>query len=126
MYEIQSSNPTETRALRETHSILGANKGNLQLGQIAKGEDIFTYPSDDVVDGVLRAKAGDQWIHVFEMNGITADGWMAITHLGVVYTLLTEIVMPPGDSIRVTIDITADINGKLYGGVVENIELLPK
>jgi len=126
MFEIRSSNPTETRALRETYSILAANIGNLQLGQIAKGDDIFTYPADEVVGGVLRAKAGDQWIRVFEMNGVTVDGWMAITHLGVVYTLLTEIVMPPGDSIRVTIDITADINGKLYGGVVENIELLPK
>ncbi len=126
MFEIRSSNPNETRALRETHSILGANKGNLQLGQIAKGDTIFTYPADEVISGVLRAKAGDQWIHVFEMNGAPVDGWMAITHLGVIYTLLTEIVMPPGDSVRVTIDITADFNGKLYGGVVENIELLPK
>jgi len=35
-------------------------------------------------------------------------------------------VAPPAQSVFVTIDITADVDGRQYGAVVPNIELLPK
>jgi len=35
-------------------------------------------------------------------------------------------VLPPPQSVFVTIEITADVDGRQYGALVENVELLPK
>ncbi len=64
---------------------------------MAKGrvDDVFTYTSDYYEGLTLRAKAGDQWVHVYEVNGVAKDGWLAVKHLGVLYTVLKLIQPAP-------------------------------
>jgi hypothetical protein len=50
----------------------------------------MTYQSALVIEGTERAQAGDQWMHVTELNGAPADGWIAIRHLGKSYLAYTQ------------------------------------
>lgn len=110
-YEVRSTISTEYRSLRSDHSILSTKIDEMPSNGVSKArtDDVFTYATDSVISGILRAKAGDQWVHVFEINGISKSGWMAVKHLGVVYTVLKLISVPvPSDSLEFTITASSD------------------
>ena len=83
MAEYEISNPsTNTLSLRSGPSVIYDKIGTLAAGKKGKGDFIYTYPTGLVTDGQTRALAGDQWIHVTELDGAVVDGWMAVKHLG--------------------------------------------
>ncbi|MDL1910385.1 hypothetical protein FBQ81_06775 [Chloroflexi bacterium CFX6] len=83
-YEI--SNPLSSNlSLRTGPNVIYGRIASLAPGLKGKGDFIMTYQSPLVVEGTQRAQAGDQWMHVTELNGAPVDGWMAIKHLGRVY-----------------------------------------
>lgn len=88
-YEI--SNPLSSNlSLRTGPNVIYGRIASLAPGLKGKGDFIMTYQSPLVVEGAQRAQAGDQWMHVTELNGAPADGWMAIKHLGRVYLAYTQ------------------------------------
>lgn len=110
-YEVLSVTPAETRSLRADHIITASHIDDLPPSGIAKAFiDIFTYTGDLYVSGILRANTGDQWVHVFDINGRTVNGWMAVIHLKKVYTSLKLIVPPPPVN-SLEFDITASSPG---------------
>ncbi|MCK6540977.1 MAG: hypothetical protein L6Q26_13075, partial [Anaerolineales bacterium] len=81
VYEI--SNPLSSNlSLRTGPNVIFGRIASLAPGLKGKGDFIMTYQSPLVVEEIQRAQAGDQWMHVTELNGAPADGWMAIKHLG--------------------------------------------
>jgi hypothetical protein len=89
IYEI--SNPLSSNlSLRTGPNVIYGRSASLAPGQRGKGDFIMTYQSALVADGTQRAEAGDQWMHVTELNGAPVDGWMAIRHLGRNYLAYTQ------------------------------------
>jgi GH25 family lysozyme M1 (1,4-beta-N-acetylmuramidase) len=96
-YVVTSTNSLEYRTIRAAPIVSAAGIGRMAAGTHAKAytTDIKIY-TEPVYEGtLLRAKAGDRWVHVFENNGAPVDGWMAEIHLGVRYVTLELIGDPP-------------------------------
>lgn len=125
-YEVRSTNAVETRSLRADHVITALHIDNLPINGTAKAtsNDVYTYTADYYMYNVLRAKAGDYWVHVYEINSRPVNGWMAVKHLGVTYTVLKLISVtpppPPAALPHIHFDIVAtDAAGKKYGGAID-------
>ena len=67
----------------------------MEPGDSARGNFVFSYRSDLVIDDQMRALNGDQWVHLTELEGNSIDGWTAIQHLGRSYAHVSQ--MPTGD-----------------------------
>lgn len=104
--EVKSNVTTETRTIRDKPGIHGTGFSSLPVNGLARSHgdagDIFTYTADvpdSTIPSGFSAKAGDQWIRIYEVNGAavstTRESWLAVKHLGKVYTLLTTIGPPP-------------------------------
>jgi hypothetical protein len=81
-------------SLRSDHTTAATKIAVLEAGKPAKGDDIWV-----AAQTTSLAKAGDKWLHVKEMNGAPADGWIAIIHLGKVYCSVQDsgVVTPPAN-----------------------------
>lgn len=92
-YEVRSTNAAEYRTIRTGPRVTFPGVTTLPAGTNsmakARTDDVFNYTIDSYDGAILRAKAGDQWVHVYEVNGVIKDGWIAVRHLGVPYTVLT-------------------------------------
>lgn len=91
---------SETGYPAEPHIFGSTSTANrIFAGNTAKANpnDFYIYQSDVVVNGLLRAKAGDKWWKIFEANGGPIIGWCAETHLGQRY-LNTRLVTAPSTS----------------------------
>ena len=101
-YEVRSTNTAEFRTIRSGPRVTFPAIGTMTSGasSMARGrvEDLFTFAADSYDGTVLKAKAGDQWVHVYEVNGVARDGWMAVKHLGVPFTTLKLINTTPSPS----------------------------
>lgn len=129
MIEVRSNNPNERRSIRNGHSITATKIQDLPIGGVARsnGEpaDIYVYTAnvpDASIPGGFAARAGDKWIRIFDVNGSTLPAiqeyWLAVIHLGVVYTVLTVINPPPPPTADPEIHIDLDVvNGTLTGTV---------
>lgn len=95
-YEVRSTNSLEYRSIRSGPRITFPSVATIPVGGVAKArvDDVVTYTQDTYDGTILRAKAGDQWVHIFEVNGQAREGWSAVKHLGVTYTNL-RLVSPP-------------------------------
>lgn len=97
-YEVRSTNTSQTRTIRGGPRITYPSVGSMPTGvsTMAKGrvDDLYTYTTDSYDGLTLKARAGDQWVHIFELNGNPVDGWVAVRHLGVFYTTL-KLISPP-------------------------------
>jgi len=107
MLEIKSTVSTETRSVRNGPGIRHTKLRDLPVGGVARSpgtaEDLYTYPAD-VPDSSLptgyAARAGDQWLRINEINGIpvtSLESWLAVIHLGKLYTILTDLNAPPAN-----------------------------
>lgn len=100
---------SETNYPAEPH-IFGSTSLNnrIQPGNTAKAnpQDFYVYEEDVLVNGLLRAKAGDKWWKVYEANGTPIIGWVAESHLGVRYLNTRLVQANPQEShvVEVTID----------------------
>lgn len=96
-YEVRSSVPTEYRTIRSGARTTYPQVGTLPVGGVAKArmDDVFTYTQDSYDGTVLKAKAGDQWVHVYDVNGTAVNGWIAVRHMGQVFTVLTTVISNP-------------------------------
>lgn len=119
--EVKSTESSEKRSIRNGHSIKNTKIGDLPVNGIAKShgrpEDIFTYPAD-VPDSTqpsgFSARAGDQWIRIYEVNGApvsAVESWLAVIHLRVIYTVLRVVGEPttPSPDMPVRIELGDDI-----------------
>ncbi|GAB4545448.1 MAG: hypothetical protein Fur002_19570 [Anaerolineales bacterium] len=72
-------------SLRKDHATSAAKLAVMEQGKIAAGDEIWV-----AAQTTNSAKAGDQWLRVKEMDGQAVDGWMAVIHLGTVYSTLQD------------------------------------
>jgi len=84
--------PTYAMSLRNDHNTAALKIGRLDIGEQAKGDELWTASIT-----TSSANAGDKWMRVREINGLPADGWIAIIHRGVVYCTLTDSGGVPTD-----------------------------
>lgn len=98
-YEVRSTNSAEYRTIRSGPRVTFTPVTTLPTGTTsmakARVDDVYVYTADSYDGTALKAKAGDQWVHIFEVNGVARDGWVAVKHLGVVYTTLVLVVVTP-------------------------------
>ncbi len=108
-------------SLRNDHNT-GADKlGSIPNAQtILPADEIWTAPSDLFNNsGVQINKAGDQWAHLVNENA-----WIAITHLGIVYSTykaLTPPNPPPPPTGR-TATVTVKVDGYKAQTITVNLE----
>jgi GH25 family lysozyme M1 (1,4-beta-N-acetylmuramidase) len=114
----------ETRTIRKSTY---PNINGMKIGQInaygtgkCKTGDAVVYAADVYGDGVLKAKAGDRWLHIYEANGLPIDGWIAEIHLGRKYLIVEEVgaepvPVPDSDEIEIFVNkvLKYTIVGKL-------------
>ena len=89
---------TYAMSLRADHATAANKTGALDVGKPAKGDDLWV-----AAQTTSTASAGDKWLHVKELDGVAADGWIAVIHLGKTYCTLTDsgvIPPPPTDSVK--------------------------
>jgi len=72
-------------SLRKDHTTSAAKLAVMEQGKTAKGDEIWV-----AAQTTSSAKAGDKWLRVKEIDGQAADGWMAVIHLGTVYSTLQD------------------------------------
>jgi len=98
-YEVRSTNTAEYRTIRGGPRITFSPIGTFPTGAntLGKGrvDDLFTFTTDSYDGTILKAKAGDQWVHLYEVNGIAVNGWVAVKHMGQTYTTLRLITTTP-------------------------------
>lgn len=120
MAEYEVSNPlTDTISIRSGPGVFFERIGSMEPGDSARGNFIFTYRSDLVIDGQPRAVNGDQWVHITELEDNSIDGWTAIKHLGRSYAVVSQ--MPTGD---LTVRFGVDLEG--YNPITLTGTLTPK
>jgi len=105
MFEVKSTVTTETRSIRNGPGIKHTKLRDLPPGGVAQSpgtpDDLYTYAvsvPDATIAGGFSARAGDQWVRISLVNGVAVtnpESWLAVKHLGVVYTTLTMINPPP-------------------------------
>lgn len=98
-YEVRSTNIAEYRTIRMGPRVTFPEVTKFPSGATtmakARVDDVMNYAIDSYDGTILKAKAGDQWVHVTEVNGIKVDGWIAVKHLGQLFTTLTLVVVTP-------------------------------
>lgn len=96
-YIVKPNVQGEYRSIRKQASpnINGTKIGQINANSSGKTTilDSVVYVADVYIDGVLKAKMGDRWLHIYEANGQPIDGWIADIHLGRNY-LTIEVVDP--------------------------------
>lgn len=77
--------------------ILGTKIGSLLANNHAKANigGKYEYASDISYDGVVRAKQGDIWWNVYEVNGQPTSGWIAEKHMGEILLVVTPVNVDP-------------------------------
>jgi hypothetical protein len=91
IYEI--SNPfTNGLTLRMGPGVFFGKIDALASGRKGKGDLIHTYLSQMIIEGQVRAFVEDQCIHVVELDGAPADGWIAVKHLGRSYAPIAPLL----------------------------------
>ncbi len=111
-------------SLRSDHTTSASKIATLDQGKAAKGDELWV-----AVQTTGTAKAGDKWLHVKEMDGKPANGWMAIIHLGTVYSALIDsgVINPPPtptDSIKRI--VKAVITYETDSGAILTKEVFPE
>jgi len=109
-------------SLRQGHETTYAKVGNLTLGQVAEGNEIWV--AQDSSYGFR--KIGDRWLHVNKLNGVSVDGWMAIVHNGLAYATITERPETPTTDTGVVKVIKAVIYYENKDGQQLTKELFPQ
>ncbi len=108
-------------SLRSDHTTSASKIGTLDQGKAAKGDELWI-----AAQTTSSAKAGDKWLHVKEMNGAPANGWIAVIHLGTVYCALTDSgVIPPTPTDGVKRIVKAVITYETDSGEVMTKEVFP-
>lgn len=103
-YKVTPNVAGEYRSIRKyaNPNINGMKIGQVNANNFGKCSinDAIVYAADVYENTVLRAKAGDKWLHVFEANGAPIDGWIAEIHLGKRYLNVEQIgtTPPPVDN----------------------------
>jgi GH25 family lysozyme M1 (1,4-beta-N-acetylmuramidase) len=114
-FEVRSTNPVEYRTIRPAPIVTANGIGRLEPRTMAKArvDDVKEYTEDVFQGTILRAKAGDRWVHVFENNGRPADGWIAEIHLGTRWTDLVEVGEPdpPSEPTLPKLNVSLRANG---------------
>jgi GH25 family lysozyme M1 (1,4-beta-N-acetylmuramidase) len=87
MYEI-TPNFTEGMKIRPLPNVNNTSIGSLAYGKTGKGDELWTAPADGT-----NVKKGDMWLKITE--GGTAQGWVAVVHMGKSYCALKEITPNP-------------------------------
>lgn len=120
MAEYEISNPsTRTLSLRSGPSVIYDKTGSLAPGGMGKGDFLYIYQTELMTDGQTRALAGDQWLHVTELDGAAVDGWMAVMHLGESEASISAL--PPKD---LSVTFGVDLEG--YNPITLTGTLTPK
>lgn len=64
---------------------------HVNAGVLMEGSEKYVFPADHKIGGVLKAKAGDIWLHVELLDEVdVVDGWVAVRHMGVDVAPLNE------------------------------------
>lgn len=109
-------------SLRKDHNTAAAKIATMDPGKVAKGDDLWV-----AAQTTNTAKAGDKWLHVKEIDGKPADGWMAIIHLGKEYCSLQDNgVVPPPANDGVKRVIKAAITYETEDGQIVTKEFFPQ
>lgn len=128
-YKVIPTVSNEYRSIRAQNvpHIDGTKVAQINAGNTGKAfvgsEYTYIYGQDYISNGVVKAKAGDKWIRMFEANGVGVNGWIAEIHLGRRYINLEEIGAPspdpePEPELTYTIEVynngSIKINGDPY------------
>lgn len=100
-YEVRSTNSAEYRTIRSGPRVTFPGVTTLPVGNsiaLARVDDVYNFTQNSYDGTILRALVGDQWVHVYQVNGVVKDGWIAVRHLGQNYTLLSLIIVEPTPS----------------------------
>ncbi len=109
-YEVVSNVPSMNRVIRSSPIHTADQISRILAGTTAKAsiDDVKTFPADVWSGGVMVAKKGDRWVHLFENNGASINGWCAEIHLGVRYTNLKIVGEVPEPTVKHTVDVYVD------------------
>lgn len=101
----------ENMSCRTGHGVSYDKVNTLFSGTGAFGDEIWESPSD----GSL-VKTGDKWFHAKQINSKNVDYWIAIIHLGKVYSTVVdlEVPLPPVDT--TALDITQIMRDTIASG----------
>jgi len=75
--------------VRKEHAKDSLEINKLQFTKYAFGNVKWVAPVDDA-----NHKKGDEWLNVWEVNGVPLNGWIAGIHMGVRYATITQISTP--------------------------------
>lgn len=108
-YKVSPNIQGEYRSIRAYAypNINGPKIGQINPYSFAKcrTDDVYVYTSNVMEGTATRALAGDRWLHVFEANGVSIDGWVAEIHLGVRYLAVEEIgAQPTQDKLEIFVN----------------------
>jgi GH25 family lysozyme M1 (1,4-beta-N-acetylmuramidase) len=79
---------TDGMNIRPQSNVNNSPIGKLAYDKTGKGDELWTAPADGT-----NVKKGDQWLKITE--GGSAQGWVAITHMGKQYCTLKEVAPSP-------------------------------
>ena len=117
-----SAKPSTAMSLRLDHNTWSGKIGSIPVNSTVQGEEVWIAAQTSAT-----AAIGDKWLRVKMIDGIPADGWVAIIHLGHVYCTLTDAgveVPPPSDGIvRI---VQAVVTAEMSDGTQKDFTLLPQ
>lgn len=89
--------------------------GYVNKGVLMEGDEIQTLSSDYLVNGVIKGKAGDIWLHITLLDEVeVVDGWTAVRHMGVDIAPLVENLPQVYPNYRSELLFTSDQQIEIY------------
>lgn len=84
--------------LRSGHDTASDNITSFGTGEIVTADSTWTAPEELRNAGGIYQQIGDTWAHVTaDVGGRPINGWVAITHMGQVYSEIIDNDNPPAN-----------------------------